>query len=80
MENKSFCKKIIICLIFVCFITSLFSQNKSTLESQTIVYSEEQQKIRVSANSVKLIIDKENGGYHLYVKKSENVNSILRTP
>ena len=67
MENKSFCKKIIICLILVCFITSLFSQNKSTLESQTIVYSEEQKKIRVSAKSVKLIIDKENGGYHLYV-------------
>ena len=79
MENKSFYKKLIICLIFVCFITSLFSQNKSTLESQTIVYSEEQQKIRVSANSVKLIADKENGGYHLYVKKSENVNSILLT-
>lgn len=46
---------------------------------QEIEYTAEQQILRVSSSDIRLIPDKENGGYHLYVKKMPNVNSILLT-
>ena len=47
--------------------------------NQKIIFTPKQQELRISANDIKLIEDKENGGYHLYVKKNPKVNSILLT-
>ena len=47
--------------------------------NQKIIYTPKQQELRISVNDIKLIEDKENGGYHLYVKKNPKVNSILLT-
>lgn len=60
------------------------SQDKTQIQSeiegnQTIIFTPKQQELRISANDIKLIEDKENGGYHLYVKKNPKVNSILLT-
>ena len=52
----------------------LFSQ-----ESQTELYTAKQQQLRIRAENVRLIPDTKKGGYHLYVKKTPNVNSILLT-
>lgn len=60
------------------------SQDKTQMQSevegnQTIIFTPKQQELRISANDIKLIEDKESGGYHLYVKKNPKVNSILLT-
>ena len=56
------------------------TQMQSEIEgNQTIIFTPKQQELRISANDIKLIEDKENGGYHLYVKKNPKVNSILLT-
>ena len=60
------------------------SQDKTQMQSeaegnQTIIFTPKQQELRISANDIKLIENKENGGYHLYVKKNPKVNSILLT-
>ena len=60
------------------------SQDKTQMQSevegnQTLIFTPKQQELRISANDIKLIEDKENGGYHLYVKKNSKVNSILLT-
>lgn len=60
------------------------SQDKTQMQSevegnQTIIFTPKQQELRISANDIKLIEDKENGSYHLYVKKNPKVNSILLT-
>ena len=60
------------------------SQDETQMQSevegnQTIIFTPKQQELRISANDIKLIEDKENGGYHLYVKKNSKVNSILLT-
>ena len=78
MQSKSFSKIVISLFMMVCS-SSFYGQNSTSNNSQSIVYTSEQQKIRVENQNVKLIADKENGGYHLYVKKSPNVNSILLT-
>ena len=61
----------------------LFSQDKSEnaqeQNSQKVIFTERQQELRIQADDVRLIEDKENGGYHLYVKKNPKVNSILLT-
>ena len=57
-----------------------FAQNSGESEgSQTALYTPKQQQLRIKASDVRLIADKKNGGYHLYVKKTANVNSILLT-
>ena len=78
MQSKSFSKIVISIFMLFCS-SSFYGQNSTSNNSQSIVYTSEQQKIRVENQNVKLIADKENGGYHLYVKKSPNVNSILLT-
>ena len=78
MQSKSFSKIVISIFMLVCS-SSFYGQNSTSNNSQSIVYTSEQQKIRIENQNVKLIADKENGGYHLYVKKSPNVNSILLT-
>ncbi len=58
------------------------SQDETQMQSEvegTIIFTPKQQELRISANDIKLIEDKENGGYHLYVKKNPKVNSILLT-
>lgn len=47
--------------------------------SQTTLYTAKQQQLRITAGNVRLVRDEKNGGYHLYVKKLPNVNSILLT-
>ena len=47
--------------------------------SQEMLYTAEQQKLRITAENVRLIPDTASDGYHLYVKKLPNVNSILLT-
>ena len=46
---------------------------------QTELYTAKQQELRITAENVRLIPDSATGGYHLYVKKTKNVNSILLT-
>ena len=62
----------------LCFIAaaSVFAQ---TEESQTELYTAKQQQLRITAENVRLVADSKKGGYHLYVKKLPNVNSILLT-
>ncbi len=57
-----------------------FGQNSGESEgSQTALYTAKQQQLRIKATDVRLIPDSKNGGYHLYVKKTAGVNSILLT-
>ncbi len=57
-----------------------FGQNSGESEgSQTALYTAKQQQLRIKAADVRLIPDSKNGGYHLYVKKTAGVNSILLT-
>jgi hypothetical protein len=67
-------KKLIFLPIFLMISGLLFSQ-----ESQTELYTAKQQQLRIRAENVCLIPDTKKGGYHLYVKKTPNVNSILLT-
>ena len=64
----------------ILFVLSAFAYAQNN-ESQFTVYSESQQKLRITANDVRLIRekDKKKGGYHLYVRKLPNVNSIMLT-
>lgn len=50
-------------------------------ESQFSIYTPKQQQLRITADNVRLVPEKDasKGGYHLYVKKLPNVNSILLT-
>ncbi len=74
-------KKIFILVIILVAMTGLaFAQNSGESEgSQTALYTPKQQQLRIKASDVRLVADKKNGGYHLYVKKTANVNSILLT-
>ena len=75
-------KKIIVFFsFFMILVHTVFAQSYSseTEGSQVELYTAKQQLLRITAENVRLIQDKENGGYHLYVKKTANVNSILLT-
>ena len=66
------------------FLTALsgriFAQNYGESEgSQTELYTAKQQQLRIKVDDVRLVPDAKNGGYHLYVRKRPNVNSILLT-
>ena len=56
--------------------SGLFAQ---TTDSQTELYTAKQQELRITASDVRLVRDTKQGGYHLYVKKTDKVNSILLT-
>ena len=62
--------------VFLFFAGSVFAQNEG---SQVELYTAKQQQLRITAEDVRLVPDTKNGGYHLYVRKSPNVNSILLT-
>ena len=80
-NSKSMKKVIIFFSFFMILIHTVFAQSYSseTEGSQVELYTAKQQQLRITAENVRLIPDKENGGYHLYVKKTANVNSILLT-
>lgn len=82
-------RRFVVCLVQVFIFlsaSSVYSQSQLETnlqtekeENQKIVFTPKQQELRISADDIKLIEDKENGGYHLYVKKNPKVNSILLT-
>ena len=69
-------KKIILVTVLLAAMQMVFAQNDG---SQTSLFTEKQQQLRITAENVRLVADTKNGGYHLYVKKTANVNSILLT-
>ena len=71
-------KKTILAVIFLIAAQALFAQAESE-GSQTALYTAKQQQLRITAENVRLVQDSKKGGYHLYVKKTANVNSILLT-
>lgn len=72
-------KKYLISLIILIFAVNTFAQNTDENPGeQKVLYTKKQQELRITSQNVKLIADKD-GGYHLYVKKTANVNSILLT-
>ena len=75
-------KKIVLFISFsMLLIGAAFGQSYSSgeEESQVVLYTAKQQQLRITAENVRLVPDTEKGGYHLYVKKTANVNSILLT-
>lgn len=67
-------------IFLITLMAKAFSQNSDeSAGSQTALYTAKQQQLRIKASDVRLVPDKKNGGYHLYVKKTANVNSILLT-
>ena len=73
-------KKIILITVFFMALQVLFAQNSDESEgSQKVLFTAKQQQLRITADNVRLVPDSANGGYHLYVKKTENVKSILLT-
>lgn len=71
MQKKTFIAAALLMAIY-----TVFAQSEG---SQTSLYTEKQQQLRITAENVRLVQDTEKGGYHLYVKKTANVNSILLT-
>lgn len=73
-------KKLIITMFFAFSFSFLFSQNYNQ-DTQKQIYTEKQTLLKVTAKDVRIIpeSDPEKGGYHLYVKKLPNINSILLT-
>ncbi len=69
-------KKMILITVLCLLVQNIFAQSEG---AQTALYTEKQQQLRIRAENVRLVADKNNGGYHLYVKKTANVNSILLT-
>ena len=76
-------KKIVLLMIFFIALQTAFAQNSGNTGesegSQKELYTAKQQQLRITASNVRLVPDTQKGGYHLYVKKSANVNSILLT-
>ena len=76
ISSKLIKKVSLVGLAFFLFFSQLYAQNEETGQgSQFQLFTASQQKLRIKADQVRLIADKENGGYHLYVKKSENVKN-----
>ena len=81
----------VILLTGVCFLqaSNLFAQETSQPENpaqngtQKLVYTEKQNAMRIKANDIRLVEEKnelgETTGYHLYVRKIPGVESILLT-
>ena len=71
--------KIVFSIVFSLCAINLSAQDKAQKHNEK--YTPIQQQLKIHADDVKLIpeIDKEKGGYHLYVKKLPKVESILLT-
>jgi len=81
---------LIVTVIFLCLSNNCFAQansdaNSSESEgSQKVLYTAEQQKLRITAKDIRLVPETDGsfgtgGGFHLYVRKLPNINSILLT-
>ena len=61
----------------------VFAQETGTTGSQKIVYTEKQNAMRITANDIKMIEEKNDDGelqgYHLYIRKIKGVESVLLT-
>ncbi len=81
-NKKKIFAYIIPAFLFVFTQAGLFSQD-STAGSQKIEYTAKQKAMRITADDVKLIEERDAdgniAGYHLYVRKLAGVNSILLT-
>lgn len=79
MSVKTILKSFVLLSIFASLSFNAFAQNSEN--SQFSIYTPKQQKLRITAENVRLIPEKDTskGGYHLYVKKLPGVNSILLT-
>ena len=69
-------------LVFFCGTDSfVFAQEAS--DSQKIIYTEKQNAMRITANDIKLVDEKNDDGelqgYHLYIRKIKGVESVLLT-
>lgn len=73
-------QKIIVFFLALNSFSHLFSQAYNQ-ETQKQLYTEKQQQLRISDKDIRLIpeSDPEKGGYHLYVRKLPNINSIMLT-
>ena len=69
-------KKGLISVVFLVISAGLFAHTEG---SQTELFTAKQQELRIKASDVRLVRDTKQGGYHLYVKKTDKVNSILLT-
>ena len=76
-------KKIILMIFLISSLQTIFAQvdrgSGESEGSQAALYTAKQQQLRIKAENVRLVPDAKNGGYHLYVKKLPNINSILLT-
>jgi len=66
-------------ILFTLGTADLFAQKKSGI--QKAVYTEAQQKLRITSKDIKIIHEKDpaKGGFHLYVRKITGIESILLT-
>lgn len=73
-------KKISLVLLVLTICIPLFSQAYNQ-DTQKQIYTEKQQQLRITDKDIRLIpeTDPEKGGYHLYVRKLPNINSIMLT-
>ena len=72
-------KRLLFTAVVLLSMQVVFCQDYDSEGAQTELYTAKQQELRITAENVRLIPDSTSGGYHLYVKKTENVNSILLT-
>ncbi|MCR4948237.1 MAG: VWA domain-containing protein [Treponema sp.] len=72
-------KRLLFTAVVLLAMQVVFCQDYDSEGAQTELYTAKQQELRITAENVRLIPDSTSGGYHLYVKKTENVNSILLT-
>ena len=76
LDMKRIIKKLLPLLLSTSFV---FAQ---TTETQKVLYTEEQQKLRISIEDIKIQTetkDSEIIGYHLYIKKLPRIMSVLLT-
>lgn len=73
-------KRCFIFILAILFSIPAFSQSEPELtDGQKRVLTNTEQKLNITADMIHLEKDTENGGYHLYVKKTPGVKSIILT-
>lgn len=66
-------------VLFFLIVGNVFAQNLS--ENQKTLYTSEQQKLKILASDVKIFVEPnaEFGGFHLYIRKKDGIESVLLT-
>lgn len=78
-------KKIVLVGLYISVVLSLFAQTEREVaaasQPQKPVYTAEQQRLRITAKDIRLVPETklETKGYHLYVRKRPEIESILLT-